>query len=239
MGLLRLSQKRSDGIDLIDNRGSLYYNKYHYRARLHCSGIALCWFCDEPAEVDARINKHKARWKHADADTVKKFIEWKNTKVGKGKNKVATIRVEGNTASVFSNDLSLLKELDSIGHNVDYTEVNNDIPSGTKYFKNEPEYKRRIYLKSKRVKDDFREKLGEFVQRYRDTDNKMVPSPSLHQWLRMTKDTSQPSWYNNNWRLQYCSSHYFLDFNEDSSETLFSLMFPGWTNRRFKLEKQP
>ena len=241
MGLSKLQQKRSDGIDLIDHRGSLYYNKYQYRARVHCAGISLCWFCDDEKDVDERYNKHKARWKDANLESVKKFLAWKNLNTPakvRAKDKKMTLRIEGGTAAVFSNDLALLKTLDSLGLNVDYTEVDDTIPNGIKYFKNEPEYKYRIYLKSKRVKDDFHQKLKEFVDRYKDTDSKMVASPSLRQWLRIKADKSN-IWGGNNWRIQYCSSHYFLDYNEESSLTLFSLMFQGMISRKFKLEKQP
>lgn len=240
---MALSQsKQNKDVDLIDKRSSLYYGKYNYRARFYCSGINLAWYCDTVEDVDLRAKKvGKARTKHTDIDGVKKFIKWKldQPNAFKGKNKQGVIRIEGNVAAVFSNDLSLLKTLDSLGYKVDYTQVEDNIIEGVKFFKEEPKFKRRIYLKSKRVKDDFHQKLKEFVKRYKDTDNRMVPSPSLQQWLNITKDTNQPAWFTSNWRLQYCSSHFFLDFNEDSSETMFSLMFPGWTNRRFKLEKHP
>lgn len=240
MGLLQLTQKRSDGIDLIDNRSSLYYNKYRYRARVYCQGITLCWWCNTEEEIDERVAKHKTRWKHVDLEGVKKYLAWKNINVPKKtKDRKITVRIEGNVAAMFSNDLDLLKTLDSLGLNVDYTEVDDSIPDGTKYFKNEPNYKYRIYLKSKRVKDDFHQKLKDFVSRYKDTDNKMMPSPSLRQWLNIKADNKISIWGSNNWRLQYCSSHFFLDYNEESSLTLFSLVFQGSISRKFKLEKRP
>ena len=240
MGLLQLTQKRSDGIDLIDHRSGLYYNKYKYRARVHCQGITLCYWCNTDDEVDERISKHKVRWKHTDIDGVKRFLAWKNLNTPKKiKDKKITVRIEGNVAAIFSNDLDLLKTLDTLELNVDYTEVDDTIPNGIKYFKNEPDYKYRIYLKSKRVKDDFHQKLKEFVTKYKDTDNKFVPSPSLRQWLNIKTDNKMSMWGSNNWRLQYCSSHFFLDYNEESSLTLFSLIFQGSISRKFKLEKRP
>lgn len=240
MGLLQLTQKRNDGIGFIDSRSSLYYNKYRYRARVYCQGINLCWFCDTDAEMDERVKQHKVRWKHADLDGIKKYLAWKNVNAPKKtKDKKVTVRIEGNVASMFSNDLNLLKTLDSLGLQVDYTEVDDTIPEGVKYFKNEPDYKYRIYLKSKRVKDDFHQKLKEFVDRYKDTDSKMVPSPSLRQWLRIKPDKHASMWGGANWRLQYSSSHFFLNYNEESSLTLFSLIFQGEISRKFKLEKRP
>jgi hypothetical protein len=239
MGLLQLTQKRSDGIDLIDTRASLYYNKYRYRARFYCTGITICWFCKNDKDVDERAKKHKSRWAQADLASVKQFLAWKNNNITTGKSKTATVRIEGNIASVFSNDLDLLKTLEGLGSNVDYTEVDSSIPEGVKYFTRDPDYKYRIYLKSKRVKGDFHEKLKNFVDRYKDTDNKMIPSPSLKMWLNIRKDPNGTRWTSNNWRLEFCSSHFFLDYNEESSLTLFMIMFQDSVSRKFKLEKRP
>ena len=239
MGLLQLTQKRNDGIDLIDTRASLYYNKYRYRARFHCVGITICWFCKNDQDVDERVKKHKSRWAHANLESVKQFLAWKNSNVTTGKNKRATVRIEGDVASVFSNDLNLLKTLEGLGSNVDYTEVDSSIPEGVKYFSKDPDYKYRVYLKSKRVKDDFHEKLKNFVDRYKSTDNKMSPSPSLKMWLNIKKDPNGNRWTSHNWRLEFCSSHFFLDYNEESSLTLFMLMFQDSVSRKFKLEKRP
>lgn len=240
---MALSQsKQNKDVDLIDTRASLYYGKYNYRARFYCPGINLAWYCDSVEDVDLRAKKFsKSRLKTADIDGVKKFVKWKldQPNTFKGKSKQGVIRIEGNIAAVFSNDLTLLKTLNSLGYQVDYTKVDDNIVEGVKLFKEEPKHKYRIYLKSKRITDDFHNKLKGFVDRYKNTDNKMIPSPSLRQWLNITHDTNTPSWSINNWRLQYCSSHFFLDYDEESSLTLFMLMFPSWVNRKFKLEKRP
>ena len=235
MALSKLAQTRSDGIGFIDHRVGPYYSKYNYRARLYCTGITLLWWCKSVEEIVTLAAKNKKRYQNADLPSVQKFFEWKLANQGEKNNRTCNIRVEGNVASVFSNDLDLLKTLESIGCVVDYTEVDSTIPIGIKYFVKEPTFKYRFYLKSKRVEDDFVQKLNEFVNRYKDSDSKIVPSNALASWLQPINRIR--SW--SSWKYRYCSSSYFLDYNEESMLSLFMLYFDNIVSKRYKLEKRP
>jgi hypothetical protein len=235
MGLSKLQQIRSDGIGFIDHRVGPYYSKYNYRARLYCTGITLIWWAKTVEEIVTLAARNKKRYQYADVPSVQKFFEWKLANQGDKNNKNCNIRVEGNVASVFSNDLVLLKTLESIGCAVDFTEVDSTMPVGVKYFVNEPKFKYRIYLKSKRVEDVFVDKLNGFVTRYKDSDSKVVPSKALESWL--SPSNRSRGW--STWRNRYCSSSYFFDYNEESTLTLFMLHFDNIVSKRYKLEKRP
>lgn len=235
MGLSKLQQIRSDGIGFIDHRVGPYYSKYNYRARVYCKGITLIWWSKTVDEIVTLAAKSKKRWQHADIASVQKFFEWKLANQGEKNNRTCNIRVEGDVASVFSNDLDLLKTLESIGCVVDFTEVDSSMPVGIKYFVNDPKYKYRIYLKSKRVEDGFVEKMNEFISRYESSDSKVVPSKALASWL--SPRNRLRSW--STWRHRYCSSSYFFDYNEESTLTLFMLHFDNIVSKRYKLEKRP
>jgi hypothetical protein len=125
----------------------------------------------------------------------------------------------------------LLKTLDNIGL-VDYTEIDNSIPTGVKYFTNQPKYNYRVYLKSKKVDDKFKDDLWRFIDRYKGTGTVIVPSNALSNWL--TGKTRQHYWYG-----PYCSSHFFIDYNEESTNSLIGIMFGDMIKSRFKLEKRP
>lgn len=226
------TSSKTPGIDLIDYRGTLYYGKYSYRARLSLIGLRRTYFANDIADYKKKLSgsKFKIDFGSIDFDSIEKFLNWRNTHA-KGSKKQAMIRVEGDTAGIFSNDLQLLKTLDDIG-NVDYTEVEDSIPTGVKYFTNDPKYKYRVYLKSKRVDDKFKDDLKRFIDRYNKTDTVIVPSNALNNWLQ--GNTRSYYWYG-----PYCSSHYFIDYNEDSTNTLISIMFGDMIKRRFKLEKRP
>lgn len=232
MALSKLPQIRSDGVGYIDNR-SLYFNKYQYRARVYHEGIYLSAWDDYTKEqIVNRIKKNKHRFKNAEADIIINFTQWRKSH-SKGKNRTCTVRVEGDVASVFSNDLSELKTLESLGCQIDYTEIFDNIPEGTKYFTKEPKYKYRIYLKSKRVPEEFRQKLDSFINRYKGTDTKLEASVALNGWLKH----DLPTWAV--WRRLYSSSHFFINYNDESFITLFGLSFGGMISRKFKLEKRP
>jgi len=219
-------------VDLIDYRGTLYYGKYNYRARLHLIGIRRTTFANNIEDYKKKLfgSKYKVDVTGIDFDSIEKYLVWRELHT-KGKNKQVTIRVEGDVAGIFSNDLHLLKTLDNIGL-VDYTEIDNSIPTGVKYFTNDPKYNYRVYLKSKKVDDKFKDDLWRFIDRYKGTGTVIVPSNALSNWL--TGKTRQHYWYG-----PYCSSHFFIDYNEESTNSLIGIMFGDMIKSRFKLEKRP
>lgn len=227
-----LTSSNTPTVDLIDYRGTLYYNKYNYRARFSLGGLQRTYWSSDINEYKKKLygSRFSVDTTDINFDSIEKFLNWRNTNA-KGSNKQAMIRVEGNTAGVFSNDLQLLKTLEDFAV-VDYTEIDSSIPTGVKYFTNQPKYNYRVYLKSKRVDDKFKDDLYRFIDRYKDTDTIIVPSNALNDWL--IGKSRQHYWYG-----PYCSSHFFIDYNEDSTNTLIGIMFGDMIKRRFKLEKRP
>jgi hypothetical protein len=116
--------------------------------------------------------------------------------------------------------------------------VDDTIIVGVKYFVREPKYNYRIYLKSKRVNDEFREKMQKFIKRYENTDTVIVASGSLSHWLKDDTNYVRGSW-SYHWNKCYTSTNYFIDYNDESTLTLFSLMFSGMVSKSYKLEKRP
>lgn len=234
--------KVNTGVDLVDQRSTLYYSKYQFRARITLEGLNRTYYAKNFEEYKKVIDRNKSRsgprgrqeLDNIDMAAVERYIDWRNKAKA---DKTAMIRVEGNTAGVFSNDLSLLKTLESIApgiSTVDYTEVDQSIPQGTKYYVNKPKHNYRVYLKSKRVDKAWKDSLSRFIDRYKDTETVVVMSTALRWWLEPNKRTN--NWY---WNDSYCSSHYFIDFDQESTDTLFSIMFGDMISRRFKLEKRP
>ena len=235
MALLKLQQIRSDGIGYIDHR-DLYFGKYTYRARVHMVGAYLCSFATKKEDFQKRIKFNKKTLALAKVDDLVRFAEWRKEQKKEKKSEI-TFRIENDCASVFSNNLDFLRELETMGFNVDFTAVEDVVPVGIKYFVNEPKYKYRIYLKSKRVSDDFPKKLENMFARYKGTGTKIVPSPSLREWLTERGTPSLGGWLA--WRRSYCSSHYFIDYNDESFITIFALTFTSMISRKFTLEKRP
>lgn len=223
-----------------DLRGTLYYNKYNYRARLRLKALNRTYYLDTIDEFKRRLyhrvgDKDVIRRGFEDVNfvAIEKYIEWRRKYFKEpGKNRKLTLRVEGSVASVFSNDLDLLKTLEEIlgPGTVTYSIVDMSVPTGVRYFKHEPKHNYRCYLKSKRVENNFKQKMISFLDRYKDTSTVILPSNAFKKWLREEGKTG--FWYTN-----YCSSHYFLDYNEESVNSLIGIMFGDMIKCRYKLEK--
>lgn len=227
-----MSSAKLPGIDLIDYRDILYYGKYRYRARVTMPGLAWIHGCDTMLDYLKRLDNNRkyydpSRIAAIDLDDIESFIDWRN--INAKTNKTCTIRVESNTAGVFSNDLALLQTLRNLTTIVDISEIIDIAPTGIKTFVKQPKHNYRVYLKSKRVKDTFKDELSEFINRYKNTKTVIVPSDALRQWLKG---------HYKSWRINYCSAHYYIEFNEESTNTLLSMMFGDMIKRRFKLEKR-
>ena len=219
----------------IDNRETLYYGKYRYRARLKLYGLNRTYNAKSILDVIERIRKYsRLKDDEIDVDSLERFIQWRNKYASPDNisEKQAMIRIESMTAGVFSNDLELLQTLEFIAGAdcVDYTEVDTSVPTGIKYFVKKPQYNYRLYLKSKRVNEKFVSELSRFIDRYKDTDTVIVPSEALTKWLKGNVK---------HWLYRYCSGHYYIEYNDESTHSLMGLMFGDMIRCRFKLEKRP
>jgi len=241
MGLLK-SVSDVPGIDFYDYRESTYYNKYQYRARFNLFGVRYTWYSKNSVDFIRRINNTKKNGYLsirkddraqilANIDTITSFIDWRDAR---RLNKEAAIRIEGNTVSVFCDDLSLLQTLPSLGTGleVDYTQVKLGEFIGTKYFVNKPKHKFRVYLKSKRVEAEFAIQMSELLQR----NNSLYPSPALRYWIAGSQDTSSSRW---SWRYRYSNASHFIDYDDESVLSYLSLIHGEMLGKRYRLEKRP
>ena len=219
----------------VDGRETLYYGKYRYRARLKLCGLNRTYNAKSILDVLERMRKYnRPKEGEIDLDSIERFIDWRNKHASSdnASEKQATIRIECITAGVFSNDLQLLQTLEFIAGAaaVDYSEIDTSVPTGVKYFVRKPQYNYRLYLKSKRVNENFVNDLARFIDRYKNTDTVIVPSDALKKWLKGNVK---------HWLYRYCSSHYYIEYNDESTHSLMGLMFGDMIKRRFKLEKRP
>ncbi len=161
---------------------------------------------------------------------IARYLLWKNEYAAKT-NKQALVRVEYNTASVFSNDLALLETLEDIDPGVmqiQYSQVDLSIPVGVKYFVDQPKHNYRVYFKSGLNDANFRIMVSEFIERYRDSSTVIVPSRALLWWV------TNPSWTS-----RYSQTVYYLDYDVESTIMLITLVFGNLIKQTFKLEKKP
>lgn len=235
MGLLK-STSNIQGIDYLDYRDSIYYNKYHYRARITVEGLRRGYYFD-PDEFEERFDNNRLWGKMRDDEKerikenlpeIKQLLQFR---VDNRKNKQITIRMEGNTMAVFHNDLDFLhKSFDGlVGAKIDYTQVETAGYAGIKHFVNEPKNKFRVYFRSKRTPETFREGLNKLLS----TNKALKPSNALKHWLKPQTASSRGWWYGN-----YLSSSYFIDYNDESYLSYLALMYGDFLGKKYKLEKR-
>lgn len=235
MGLLK-SASNVQGVDLIDYRDQLYYNKYEYRARVSVEGLRRGYYWT-PEEFEHRYNtgklwgkpgKEEAAVIKANMLDIKACLQFREDHK---KDKTVTVRLEGNTMAVFHNDIDFLhKNFDGIvGATVDYTQVETSGFAGIKTFVNEPKHKYRVYFRSKRVPDTFRESVSKILE----ANKNLRAGPAFKEWLKDKNPTGWRSWYRNN-----LSSNYFIDYNEESYLSYFALVHGDFLGKKYKLEKR-
>lgn len=240
MELSKSVDKKTHGYDTLVCRNSLFYSKYKYRARLHIPSINRTWGVTTLNQfknkmVDLSNDPWRGSYDHikkeidmVDYDAIDKWLRWR----GKKHKQEFKIRIEGETAAVFTNDLSLLHQLYSIrGEDaVDITCIDISAPMGVKYFAKEPPAKFRTYFKNRRVDLSLHETMKEFFDTYENTDSKFQESPSLLRWTLGLC----PSYY----RTTLAES-YFVDYDHEESLLLLAMSFGQYVGKTYRLEQRP
>lgn len=224
-------------IDFQEYRDNLFYEKYEFRLRLSILGSKYTRYCDFPNELIDHLNQKAKSWqnvKKSDIDIVTEnlpaLMQLIQLKIDKKTNKNFTIRLEGNSLSVFSTDLSLLVNIKNkfdIKHCLDITQVIIGAFAGTKYFVNTPKHNYRVYFKSRNVGEKFRDELKQTL----NSQSKLYPSNALKKWLNKT-----PTYY---WSIRYTSSMYFIDYDDEGTLSYLAIMYGDMLGKKYKLEKRP
>jgi hypothetical protein len=215
----------------LEDRDKLFFNKYKYRATCQLLGVRFTYYCTTVKDFQKKIEKRRQDpWHYGkqysnddlDLNAIEFFIKWRNTY-----KKDSIIRIEYDTFAVFSNDLELLKTLEEIGSDIQYTEANVIAP-GVKFFKNKPKHDYRIYLKGIRLDSDKVDHICSFVENYKTRDSVKISSALVHAVSNGRINSSR--WMHNS---------YYIDYNEESMLTLLRLVFPGiLSSKIYKLESE-
>ena len=244
-------------IQYVEYRDTLYYNKYKYRAKFHLYGLRRSTFhksindlidrltLDEeefkgkgfgisvyPNSYYSTIAIKESRQIYDNIASLSKFMDWHNIQK---RQKDTLFRIEHNDASVFSNDLELLKTLADIFDgdisNISFTQA---IPAdliGVKTFIKEPKHKFRVYIRSKIVPEDFRKTFSKILKTNKKT---LFPSTSFRDWLTQKRPGYVWSYSN-----RYLHSSYYIDYDDESMITYLALMYGDILGKKYRLEKRP
>jgi len=236
MGLLK-SVNNVPGIDFRDYREHEYYNKYKYRAKFAVGGAKyLFWWRVQTIEMwkqqVLKSNYYSTLEKEIivknGVDLIVKLKDFYQSYFDRRIQKDYTARLEGDSVSIFSNNLDFLHSFKEWDKKLDikFTEVCLGQYTGVKYFVHKPKNNFRVYLKTKRVPRDIVTSLDELLK----SQKELKPSFGLTKWIR--------GYNNNNWKYNYLSSAFFIDYNNESTLSYLALMHGDILGKKYKLEKR-
>lgn len=211
------------------DRATLFYNTYRYKLRVKDKNLFYLRNCndmyDYMKQTTAKENNKGQgpfyNWRFSKGYTnIPLVTELISLKIQNYVKKDFMVRHEGNTVSVFTNDLSNFSKLIEIAGDLISLEEIMLSPPETKFFKRNPPAKYRLYLKGCKVTDQSKQDLCEYINRNTD----LSPSSSLERWLR------------NN--FSYCQDCYYIDFNDERNRMMMNLIVPEVTGKFYKLEKK-
>lgn len=222
----------------IEVKNKLYFNKFKYKAMCTIQGAAYTYYTPDLETFIIRMEKFKDNklrygirvieddwkeyWDEVNLDQVSQFLTWRNT-VSKDK---CMLRIQGDTVSFFSNDISLLDTLKSIDKNVSYFEA-EVYKADTIYFSKNPKFKYRTFFKGKRCPDDFFSNIIEFCNRY--------PKANVSRGLQALAHNRRKNYT----RFIYLHSSYYVDYNDESMISILHMLFPNMMGKTYSLAKRP
>jgi len=226
------------GVDYIEYRDIIYYNKFKYKARIKLEGVNYIHWCDDIDSFKKRLRTYKTRANYDQKKynriikklhIIDQFLHFKSSIKSDKKN--FSIRIENNNAGVFSNDLNKLLELKNLsdknlGVFVHICEASCSPELGIKYFVRKPKHKFRVYCRSTTITKDNIKILEEKL-----TNMKSI---FMSRSFKMFFETHKKY----NWRTGWLSSNYYIDYDSESDLTYLLLMFDNIFGRYYKLEKR-
>ena len=219
-----------------EQRSQPYHTKYEYRVKFMLQGASYTYWNRTYYEYQLNIQERKNSWGNHrdlnyDPDLMTKYFAFKSKHLDKksrsgSKFKDITITVTHGHVTVFTNDVKVCEHLvKTFGAQV--TQAVISIPRGVMYFKKDPPAARRVYLKSKRVEDEFRDELKQFFSSNQD----IKPSNGLRSWLNHRTGS---------WHTKYTSASHYIEFEDDGFHTIL-LLFLGnkYLGKYYELHKEP
>lgn len=216
-----------------EKRNKLFFNKFRYRAKVKLNGVGYTYYTPDIETYINRIERFKeqdSKWpewsgfgsfSNIKYDDIEKYFNFRDNM----DRALMTSRIEGDTISFFSNDLSLFNPLYNIDSKLTLTEV-KALDSKTLYLKRHPKYKFRTYFKSRRMPDDFPKSVSDFINTYQT----VKVCTGLQKFIN-----SRTNWH----RFIYLHGSYFVDYNDESMITILHMIFGNMVGRTYSLAKRP
>ena len=228
-----LSRYDVDGIQYRDMRDKLYFNKYKYRARIFIPGLngyynarSYASACVSISKLDDRYYSIQKNLFENNKEQVKRWFTWRDSARDKIAEGLVMIMRTANSGSVYSNDLEILRTLDSLGASVDYTVVES-IAVGTLYFARKPKHNYRMYMRNTRVDADSKQQLLEWLLK-KSTDYHM--SSALRGFLNYNRRYV--------WNRYHMRRDFYVEYDSEHMGSYLKLIWGEYFSDTYQLLKQ-
>lgn len=213
-----------------ETRQKLYFKKYKYRITFYLYGARYTDYRKNIQDFTSPTTGLVFDSQHlAKIQSLLDFRAKYSKSNQQTKNDVSIFTTYGDSVRVFCNELSVVSEVvDFNASGYEFTKVNLiDAPLGIKLFVNAPKFKYRVYLKTKRVEDEWKTDFLNFL----NNQSGLNPCPALIKFLKDKR---------NHYQSRYTSSSHFIEYDDDTNRMLL-LLFAGtkYIGRQFELKQRP
>lgn len=220
----------------LESRTSLYYNKFKYKCSFYLWGShkLLIYYKNFDNFLLACKNYKGNSFRKYSKTELKLLVENNSSNLKllldiykERKENDCILRCENGNVTIFSNELSYLKSIHDILkiNDFNFYEVEKTT-NGIKTFAREPKHNYRLYLRTCKITSKQKIELLETIVKNKD----LYPSSALKQWL------IQPNYIN--WYGTYLTSNYFIDYDNESTLSLFGIFHGYLISKTFKLEQK-
>ena len=222
------------------SRQHLYFNQYKYRCCMMIGGMNYFKNTTTREDVDFEVVRLQQEpfhtWRKplrsASVENIKMFVSWRN----RVKDKQSTFKlvITQNTVNIYSNEPDLILSIKDHFSDTDvvetikltFSEIREDYEHDVIYRAN-PQYKYRVYFKSRRVTQEEKNELHEFL-----LENQVTMSASLERWFERERHLRSMS--GGYWVWDYL----FFDYDDEYIVTLLALKFDNTIRKICRIVKK-
>lgn len=210
---------------ILTNRNKIFYGKYKYKVDINLDGSRYLKYASTYDSFIRKIVKTGYVWDTSLESKYRSVFDFYKKYSG---SKEVTFLREWSMLGLYTSNQDILNELLVLNLGLKVHEAVTP-PEKVMYFAKEPQYKYRVYLKSKRVSDLLMGSLIDFCDTYKDKNINI--STGLINFIE--------SKYWKHRMYSYLNNGYFIEFNDESMITIMHLIIGECIGKTYKLEKRP
>lgn len=228
--MILVKKSNIPGIDTIEYKDKLYFNKYEYKLNFKLPGVHTVYRQKSIDDFFVKV-RHKmfSSWVLKNIgpsfDAVTEMVKLLHTIRAL---KTTLIRVDYNHVTLYANDTTHFNEIQKLLPNTPIktskctTQPN---PKEVMYFLNKPKFKFRVYLKESKISNSVKKDMTDFLLERQDINL----SRSFRNWLTATNIR--------HFGADYSCSHFYIEYNDEAILTYLHFLLSEILGKTYRLEQ--